>query len=460
MVQRLEQIQSQSQVLAPQLRQSLKILQVSAMELRNVVLEELQLNPTLEEAPLEEISLDSSDVRSEVDDRIKNADESNDVPSIDNGNQALAVKKHDFLMNSLTSNVSLQDFLYEQIGCLDLRPEIERLVKYLIGSLDEKGFMSVPVEDISRQTREKKELVEEALNVLRQLEPTGIGSSDVRNCLLQQLRAQNKAQSVAFKIIDEYYDLLLRNRVLDIAHYLGVTKEVIQKAISIIATLDPAPGRRFEQHHVQGVVPDVSVYKSLSGEWIVELNNQYIPRLFIGETYKNLLNKTYLKDSDKQYLRMKMRSGRFLIQSIAHRQKTIEKITYAILDLQRNFFENGPGDLKPLTLQALANTIHVHETTVSRAIANKFMDTPFGIFEFKYFFTKGLNSDLGGAIANTIIKQQIQLIIEQEDKSKPLSDQRIVAKLAQNNVQIARRTVAKYRELLGIPPTNLRRKFD
>ncbi|MDR2396404.1 MAG: RNA polymerase factor sigma-54 [Puniceicoccales bacterium] len=454
MVQRMEQIQTQSQLLAPQLRQSLKILQVSAMDLRNVILEELQMNPTLEELPLDEVSLD---------DPVNAEDRWEDYNEFAPDSKANAIahsRKHDFLMNSLASEISLQDHLYEQVGFLDISHEVESVVRFLIGSIDEKGFLTLPLHKIEEQTKADAETIQVAIATLKQLDPPGIGCDGPRTCLLQQLKIRKKSSSIAFQILDQCYDLLLRNKVIDIARYLSVSCDTVQSAIEEIAKLDPAPGRRFEVHHVQGIIPDVAIYKNHLHEWVVDLNNHYIPRLCIGNTYEHLLSDTSINHQDKNYLRLKIRSGRFLIRSILHRQKTIERIAYALLDKQKDFFEAGPKHLKPLTLQSLAEDLSIHETTVSRAIANKFMKTSFGIFDFRYFFTKGLNSDSGDSIANTIIKQQIQKVIEQEDKKKPLSDQKIVEILAQKNVKIARRTVTKYREILCIPPTSLRRKYD
>ena len=456
MVVRMEQLQAQTQVIAPQLRQSLKILQASALDLRTVIQEELQLNPTLEELPLEGISLDTP--KETFDNRDSDFE---DYDNTQKASQAANVKQHEFLMESLTSDISLQDHLISQIGCLELAEDLNSITSFIVGSLDEKGFLALSLEEITRQTRQPISKVQESLKIIQQLDPIGVGTNDVRSCLLLQLKHQNKRTSLAYTIIDEYYSLLLKNKIADIARHLNLTPEDIQDAINCdIVPLDPAPGRHFQSNPTQSIIPDVRVFKNHLGEWLVELNNDYIPRLRIGNTYKDMLSQTNVKMEDRNYLRLKIRSGRFLIQAILQRQKTIEQITYALLKEQRNFFEKGPTFLKPLTLQVLAEAIGIHETTVSRATANKYLETPFGLFSFKYFFTKGLNFGDGAVISNSIIKQQIQKIIEGENRKKPLSDQKIVTLLTQNGVQIARRTVTKYRELLGIPAANLRRKYD
>ena len=456
MVVRMEQLQAQTQVLAPQLRQSLKILQASALDLRAVIQEELQMNPTLEELPLEAISLDAP--KETID------HQDSDFEDYDNNRkatQAAKIKQHAFLMESLTSDVSLQDHLLSQIGCLDLSEDLNSIASFIIGSLDEKGFLTLSLEEIFRQIRQPIAKIQEALKIVQQLEPVGVGSKDVRSCLLLQLKHKNKKNSLAYTLLDEYYPLLLKNKIVDIARHLNLTPEEVQEAINCdIVSLDPAPGRLFQSNPTQSIIPDVRIFKNHLGEWLVELNNDYIPRLCIGSRYKDMLSQSNVKMEDRNYLRLKIRSGRFLIQSILQRQKTIEQIAYALLKEQQEFFEKGPTFLKPLTLQVLAEGIGIHETTVSRATTNKYLETPFGLFSFKYFFTKGLSLGNGATISNSIIKQQIQKIIEEENRKKPLTDQKIVTLLTQSGVQIARRTVTKYRELLGIPSASLRRKFD
>lgn len=448
----MEQLQTQTQVLAPHLRQSLKILQASALELRTVIQEELQMNPTLEELPNETISLDAPGNMEAFDGNYTIEDANSPV--------SMTSKQHDYLMDSLTSDVSLQDHLLEQVGCLDLPEKLNQVIYFIVGSLNEKGFLEVPLEEIILQTRSNYETVNHALQIVQQLDPIGVGHRNIVDCLLAQLKHQHKENTLAAKVLSQCYSLLLRNRIVDIAKKLSVSSDEVQDAIKEdIACLDPMPGHRFTARPSQGVIPDVRIYKNHLNEWCVVLNNQYIPRLKIGDDYKAMLSLSN-NSEDKNYLKLKIRSGRFLIQSILQRQKTIEQISRALLRHQYLFFEQGPDFLKPLTLQVLADSIGIHETTVSRATSNKYIDTPFGIYSFKYFFTKGLNSSSGECISSSIIKNQIQELVDGEDKRKPLSDQKIVALLNQKCVQIARRTVTKYREMLGIPATSLRRKYD
>ncbi len=222
--------------------------------------------------------------------------------------------------------------------------------------------------------------------------------------------------------------------------------------------LDPAPGRRFAEDSNRVVVPDVTVEKD-EENWLIHLNNDYIPRLRISNTYKEMIARGTLSKSEREYLRERMRSGKFLINSIEQRQQTIERITREILKVQRDFFEEGVSRLKPLTMTQIADAVGVHETTVSRAIANKFIKTPHGVFDFKFFFTPGYQAESGASVSNTSVKEMINDLIAGEDRSQPLSDQEIVAKLQEKGINIARRTVAKYREELGLLPSNLRRDY-
>jgi RNA polymerase sigma-54 factor len=259
--------------------------------------------------------------------------------------------------------------------------------------------------------------------------------------------------------VRDHFELLTRRRIPELARKLGAAADDVQEAIEEIGKLDPAPGRRFAEDSNRVVVADVTVEKD-GAEWKIHLNNDYIPRLRISNTYRELIAKGTLSKPEREYLRERMRSGKFLIDSIEQRQRTIERITREILKAQEPFFENGVSHLQPLTMTRIADIVGVHETTVSRAIANKYLKTPHGVFEFKYFFTPGYQAEGGGAaMSNTSVKEMIADLVAGEDKGGPLSDQDIVGRLRDKGITIARRTVAKYREELGILPSNLRRDY-
>jgi RNA polymerase sigma-54 factor len=479
------QKQTQSLVLAPQLRQSLKILQVSALELRDVILEELQTNPTLEEMPMDGISIEaeaagkntpetpSPDAPPEHEREMELGSRDFEVFSQmhedyresmaeDNGNYTYTSedeerRKHFF--DSITSETSLQEELTRQAELTDASPSVLHAFEYLVGSLDNNGFLSAPLSDIALSANLPLADMQEAGRLLKTLEPPGIGAANLRECLLIQLEASGRKSSVAYQIIKEYYELLLRRRIPELSRRVGVTPDAVTEALQEISDLDPAPGRKFSADSNRVVVPDVKVYKDEMGEWIIVLNSDYIPHLRIAPAYKELLAKGTLNKGDKDYIQDKFRSGKFIISSIEQRQQTIERITREILKFQHDFFEEGPSRLKPLTMSQVADVVGVHETTVSRAIANKYIDTPYGVFDMKYFFTPGYTGESGESVSNTSVKERIGKIIEAENPAKPLSDQQIVTILAEDGITIARRTVAKYREELGILPTNLRRQY-
>ena len=478
--QSFHQRQTQQLVLAPQMRQSLKILQVAALDLRATVQEELQSNPTLEELPMDDVSLEKSagtgdDTATPNDDPREEMDFSKDFQVLekigqdwrdhmsDTGgvrpNSADEDQRRQHFFDSLTTETSLQEHLMQQAEFANCPPPTLAALRFLVGSLDDRGYLTSTLSDLALLASLPLEAMQEAGRLLKTFEPAGIGAESLSDCLLIQLAQKGREKSVAARIIRDYFDLLVRRRIPDLARKTGLAPEVIQEAIGEIGTLDPAPGRRFADDANRVVVPDVSVEKD-NGERKISLNNDYIPRLRLSNTYKDLIAKGRLTKPESDYLREKLRSGKFIINAIEQRQRTIERITREIIKHQREFFEEGVSKLKPLTMTQIADIIGVHETTVSRALANKYIKTPHGVFEMKYFFTSGYQSQAGEAVANTSVKEMIADIVAAEDPGKPLSDQEIVGLLQAKGLSIARRTVAKYREELGLLPSNLRRRYD
>ena len=473
------QKQTQSLVLAPQLRNSLKILQAPAFELRTSILEELNANPLLEELPIESISIE--DHRDLPNENEREANEELDFNSEDfsvldkmnedmreyyaqeNTGQSNSVKddeRRNYFMNSLTESLSLQQHLISQAELTDCSDKESQALLYLIGCLDDNGYLTESISNIALAAHIPYGTVLSASEILKSFEPAGIGTEDMRDCLATQLELRGRGDGLAAKIIREHFDLLVRRRVPELKRKTGASAEDIQVAIEEISTLEPAPGKRFSPDSNSIIEPDVTVYQNEYDEWQVVLNSDYIPRLRISNTYKEMLAKGMLSKQEKDFMLERMRSGKFLINSIEQRQHTIERITREILKFQNEFFEVGVAKLRPLTMNTIADTVGVHETTVSRAIANKYIRTPHGVFAFKYFFTPGYKSGNGESISNKTIKDMISHIIDEEKPAKPFSDQSIVDKLKAKDIKIARRTVAKYREELGILPTNLRRRYD
>jgi len=487
----LSQRQTQSLVLAPQLRQSLKILQVAALDLRATIQEELQNNPTLEELPMEGVSLqtapeENEETRGDGD----GTDPGSPAPAAENDGKgeemdftrqfeilgkmdddwrdytpsspsytAEDAERRQHLFDSLVSETSLQEHLMRQAELAEISAEALKAMEHLVGSLDDRGFLTQSPADVALQTGLPLEAVQEAVVALRNFDPPGIGARTLGECLLAQLGAKGRGESLPARMVRDHFELLSRRRIPELARKLAVAADDVQAAIEEIGKLDPAPGRRFADDSNRVVVADVTVEKD-DGDWKITLNNDYIPRLRISNTYRELIAKGTLSKQEREYLRERMRSGKFLIDSIEQRQRTIERITREILKAQEPFFEHGISHLQPLTMTRIADIVGVHETTVSRAIANKYLKTPHGVFEFKYFFTPGYQAaDGGAAISNTSVKEMIADLVTMEDKASPLSDQEIVSQLLGKGITIARRTVAKYREELGILPSNLRRDY-
>ena len=480
----LSQRQTQSLVLAPQLRQSLKILQVAALDLRTVIQEELQENPTLEELPMEGVSLDRAkeesaaestgendasgddgggelDFSKEFEILTKLDQDWRDYMSNAGGNQTPTSEddeKRQHFFDSLVNETSLQEHLMSQAEMSELEPAAKEAMEFLVGSLDDRGFLTQTPSDIALQMALPLDAVQQAHQLLQTFEPSGIGAKDLQECLLLQLIAKGRGESLAARIVRNQFALLIRRRIPDIARRAAAPLEDVQHAIEEIGSLDPAPGRKFAEDNNRVVVPDVTVERD-DEEWKITLNSDYIPRLRISNTYKDMIAKGSLNRQERDYIRERMRSGRFLINSIEQRQQTIERITREIIKVQEPFFEEGVARLQPLTMTQIADTVGVHETTVSRAIANKYIRTPHGVFDFKFFFTSGYQSDGGSQVSNTSVKEMIDDLIDLEDKTKPYSDQELVTKLQEKGLKIARRTVAKYREELGQLPSNLRREY-
>ena len=493
----LRQRQNQSLVLAPQLRQSLKILQVAALDLRSVIQEELDSNPTLEDLSSDTDSLDaaadsSQDDNGPASDGDDGSDASpapapdaeSDAPeSLDFSKEFEVLTKlgddwRDYLsehagaqpqtsedaerrqhfFDSLVAVTSLQEHLMRQAELIDTTPDIFAGLQHLVGGLDERGFRTQTPADAALQAGLPLEALQEAARLLTTFEPTGIGASDLGECLVLQLKASGRGESLAARIVRDHFDLLTRRRIPEIARKTGVHTDDVQEAIEDIARLDPAPGRKFADDNNRVVVPDVVIEQD-GDDWKIILNNDYIPRLRISNTYKEMIARGTLTKKERDYLLERMRSGKFIINSIEQRQQTIERITREIINVQREFFAEGVHKLRPLTMTQIADVVGVHETTVSRAIANKYIRTPHGVFDMKFFFTPGYANGTGESVSNKSVKEMINELISTEDKGHPLSDQELVANLLARGIKIARRTVAKYREELNLLPSNLRRDY-
>jgi len=462
------------QVLSPQLQQSLVILQTPLLELRNLVQQEMETNPVLEEASAEPDPEERNEAEPSADDNFK--DEFEKLASLDEewrdymaqsasyssdgfrGSQE-AQDKRQYFFDSIAVQETLQQNLMGQLNQTALKANERTAAELIIGNIDDNGFLQSPPEEMTLNSGIPKEEFEKMLALIQSFYPPGVGARDLGECLLIQLKREEKESSLEYKIVSEYMEDLGKRRFPEIARRMGISVEEVQKAADNISRLNPRPGQIFAAAPQNYVLPDVTVEK-VDGEYQIILNSEQIPHLRISNTYKDIIASSRDGNSEvKDYIRDKIRSGKFLIRSIHQRQQTISNIAQEIVSRQRDFLDHGPSHLKPMTMGEIADAVGVHETTVSRAVSGKYMATPQGVFEMKYFFTSGYQTATGESLSNTSVKGAILDLVKHEGGSAPLSDQEIVEILTERGIPIARRTVAKYRTELNILPSHMRRKY-
>jgi RNA polymerase sigma-54 factor len=361
--------------------------------------------------------------------------------------------------NFLTKRTTLSDHLYWQLQLSRITDEEQRAGIWIIGNLDEDGYLKMSLEDISSEANFPLEVVERVLRKIQLFDPFGVAARDLKECLLIQMEQMSVRDPLAEKIVSEYLPLLKNRNNPAIAKRLGVSLGRVNRAVSLISKLEPKPGRAFGGEVIQAIVPEVYVYK-VEGEYVIYLNNEDIPRLKVSSLYQNVLNKSRIPlEGDRKYIQDKLRSALWLIRSIYQRQRTIYKVTNSIVKFQREFLDKGIQFLKPLVLRDVAEDIQMHESTISRVTHNKYVHTPQGIYELKYFFNAGITSGHGETVASESVKNLVREIIGKEDPKKPFSDEKLVQILKGMDIQIARRTISKYRELMRILSSNERRKI-
>jgi RNA polymerase sigma-54 factor len=456
---------SMQQVLAPQLQQSLVILQAPMLELRNIVQQELQTNPVLEEEVPEpnpeEQTRENDDFKEEFDQLAKLDEEWREYMAQSSGYSARSEddeERRQFFFDSIANQETLQQHLIGQLNGAELNSSDRRLAELVIGNIDDNGFLQATPDEMSANTGVSTQDLNRLLAIIQSFHPAGVGAVDLRDCLLIQLRRLGKETTLEYQIIFKYLDELGKRRFPEIARRLGISVDQVQQAAYSIATLDPKPGAIFAPDPNNYVMPDVSVEK-IGDKYTVMLNGEQIPHLRISNTYKDIMAQNGSGGDVKDYIREKIRSGKFLIKSIHQRQQTISNIANQIVSRQEEFLENGTAFLRPLTMVQIAEAVGVHETTVSRAISGKYMSTPQGVFEMRYFFTPGYQTANGESMSNTSVKEAILDLIKGESSTHPLSDKDIVSILSERGIPIARRTVAKYRNELNILPSNMRKQY-
>ncbi len=469
----LSQSQHLQMVLAPQLRQSLEMLQVPMLELRAMIQQEIQQNPTIEEVLIETPTVEIEPGSTEAEDtrELEFDKEFEMLARLDEEwrdyffqnlqNRPYTQdddEKRQFLMDSLPQRESLQEHLLNQLNLAGLAERDRQTGELLLGSTDDDGYLTVGLEELAESANMEVEHLESVLAVVQDFHPTGICSRDLQECLLTQLDRLGKRDSMSALIVSDYLKKLGGKKYNDIARSLKVTVEEVHAAVKLIATLDPKPGRLFTSDIPSYVLPEIFVNK-VEGKWVIVMNDDQLPHVRISKHYRTLLSSETTTNDVKSYVRERIRSGAFLIKSIHQRQKTIFRIATEIVERQTEFLEHGISQLKPLTMSVVSEAVGVHETTVSRAVSGKYMQTPKGIFELKYFFTPGIKTADGTEVSNKTVKEMINQLVAMEDEVKPLSDQEIVKLLTEKGIKIARRTVAKYRLVLRIPPSHMRRTY-
>src|SRR5216117_3293176 len=409
------------QVLSPQLQQSLLILQTPLLELRNLVQQEMETNPVLEELPDEPGADERSEAEPSSDDNFK--DEFEKLASLDEEwrdymaqsasyrdgfrDSKEAQDKRQFLFDSIPVQETLQQNLIGQLNQSLLSATDRKAAELIVGNIDDNGFLQSTPEEMALNSGIPKEDFEKMLALIQSFYPAGVGAHDLRECLLIQLRRAGKERSLEYKIVSEHMEDLGRRRFPEIARRMGISVEDVQTAAENIARLNPRPGQVFAAAPQNYVLPDVMVEK-VDGEYQISSNNEQIPHLRISNLYKDIIASGNTQTGEvKDYIRDKIRSGKFLIRSIHQRQQTILNIAQRIVSRQRDFLEHGASHLKPMTMAEVADTVGVHETTVSRAVSGKYMATPQGIFEMKYFFTSGYQTATGESLSNTSVKEAI-----------------------------------------------------
>ena len=493
----LSQKMSQSMVLAPQLQQSLALLQAPILELRAQVEAELEQNPVLEELvngemdvegkagketdevaeppglaePLTDLTSDSvpekvssepaDDFQAEFDKLAQLDQEWRDHYAQSNAPSRTSEEdeeRRQFMFDSLVVGQSLQEMMLEQVRDAELTPEQMPLAEMIVGNIDERGYLTASIEELAASTGMALENFVAALKVVQSFQPPGVAARDLGECLKLQLERAGRQETLEYKIVTGHMEALGRRRFPEIARALNQDVVDIQEATDRIGHLEPHPGRAFLPDNQQYIIPEVFVQK-VGEDWVVTLNNEQVPHLRISNHYKDLMARSETDPATREYIRDKIRAGKFLIKSLHQRQQTIHNIGTEIVKRQRDFMELGRAHLKPLTMNQVAEVVGVHETTVSRAVSGKYMETPHGVFDMKHFFTSGFTSADGQAVANTSIKDMVAEIIKSEDQFSPLADDAIVKLLVAKGITIARRTVAKYRGELNILPSNLRRVY-
>lgn len=469
---------SQEQTLSPQIIRALNLLQTPSLELEREISEEIAKNPLLELAddgrsPLAtQLPENPEIVRPKTPENTPDAGDGNALQRDDwrerdefpnYGTRTWTSddeERRAHLFNSLVEKHSLRDVLEEQIGLVDVDAKTRGVLLAIADRLDEKGFLEVSVETLADEIGVPVKKIEKALKIFQSFDPPGVGARNLRELFKIQLKRNGREKSLAYRIVDEVYEMFLGRKFPAIADRFGVSDSALRDAIEEISRINRVPAKDFVADDNREILPDLTFYfDEESDAWAVKSNFDYVPKLRISREYKQMLAAGKIPENERSYFTEKLRDGKSLINALEERCKTIEKIGNVLLEIQQDFLEKGPTALHPMTMADVAERIEMHETTVSRAVANKYAETPWGVWELRKFFTAAIATDSGVAMSNAGVREVLKEILAEEPPTAPLSDEKIVDEMAKRGIQVARRTIAKYRGVLNIPPAHLRRKF-
>ena len=470
---RIVQTQTQRLMLTQKMQQAIQILQLSGIELDQYVQQELETNPVLDQEAKEEPALDPLPPSTTPTGEKDAFEDSFDLDAyasdweydprhkegIDLSRNPDIAARRQYYQDSITREESLASRLLTQLRLATMDDKVHRIGEAIVGDIDDRGYFTGSLEDIARTFDVPVTDAERVLYTIQRFEPTGVGARDVVECLLLQIRVEYPEEEQLRTLVLEHLLELERRQIPKIAKAMNVTPERVEDLKGMLGKLNPWPGYEYTSAPTQYVTPDVIVEK-IDEKYVVYLSDERVPQLRINAHYRDLVRNGKIERKDKQYLRDKVESAKWLIRNIEQRRQTILRIATAIVDFQEEFLERGVEFIRPLTLQEIADKVGVHEATVSRTTRGKYMQTPQGLFELKYFFSPGLRRDSGEAQSSKSVQSLIKKIVDEENKSKPLSDQKIADMLKQQGLNIARRTVTKYREAMGLLSTSMRKAYD
>jgi RNA polymerase sigma-54 factor len=470
--------------MTPSLQQAIKLLQLSKLELQEVLNQELLENPLLEETA-EEVKAEEAEAEAQEAKTAEGQEEPKKTETTEQEKEKDSFDEIDYdayfqdyieygynprgmgeeheefpIENTLTRPPNLTDHLTWQLSMSDASPNVKEIGAFIIGNIDEDGYLRATNEEIVASGNHDPAEVEKAIKAIQSLDPIGVGARDLRECLLLQLEFLELDVPLVDEIVRNHWDMFMQRHFVQLAKALSIDMKTLEGVVEIIKHLDPKPGRKYSNERAIYVEPDVYIHK-VGDEYVIVLNEDGMPKLRINGSYRAMLNSMDSKQDGEtvNYIKDKIRSAVWLIKSLDQRQRTIYKVAESIVKHQREFLEKGIDFLRPLVLRDVADDIQMHESTVSRVVSNKYMHTPRGLFLMKYFFHSGIDSDTGEDISSLTVKKKIQSFIEGEDPRKPLSDSKIMKILNDEGINIARRTVAKYRDELNIPSSTDRKQI-